>query len=118
VTLRGGGASNQISVRPPGGRRFELERGQGEAFHFAQTDQLGAYRVEEQGQPPRHFAVNLFDPQESTIAPRPTIELGPVELAGQATWEGGRFELWKLVLLAVLGVLCLEWYIYNRRVHV
>ena len=27
-------------------------------------------------------------------------------------------ELWKLLVLAALGLLLLEWYIYNRRVYV
>jgi hypothetical protein len=38
-------------------------------------------------------------------------------VTGQASWEGGRTELWRWLLCAVLGVLCLEWYIYNRRIY-
>lgn len=116
VTLRAAGTSGALTVRSPGGATTTLSRDSGDTFRFHGTDRLGVYRVEEPGVPPRHFAVNLFDAQESKLAPRDTVELGTSEVSGQATWEGGRFELWKLVLLAALAVLCLEWFVYNRRI--
>ena len=117
VALRPSGSGDKLSVRTPGGRVIALAREPGEAVHFSGTDELGVYEVEEAGQPPHRFAVNLFDSLESNIPPRNTVEIGYDEVTGQAVWEGGRFELWKLLLLAVLGILCLEWYIYNRRVY-
>jgi hypothetical protein len=116
--LRTTGGASALTVRTPGGRSIALTLAPGETQQFSGTDELGIYVVEEPGQPPRRFAVNLFDSSESNIAPRPGVEIGHTEIAGQAGWEGGRVELWKPLLLAVLGILCLEWYIYNRRVHV
>jgi hypothetical protein len=118
VPLRATGDSGALVVRTPGGRSISLAPAAGETVPFGGTDELGIYMVEEAGQPPRRFAVNLFDSAESNIPPRGSLEIGYDQIAAEAAWEGARMELWKPLLVAVLGILCLEWYIYNRRVHV
>ncbi len=118
MALRGVGSSGRLTVRTPSGKSVTLEGQAGSSLHFGDTDQTGIYTVEESGQPARYFAVNLFDAAESQIEPRAAVEIGYDKVLGQASWEGGRVELWKPLLLAVLCVLCLEWYIYNRRVYV
>jgi hypothetical protein len=120
VPLRAVGASDELTVRSPSGATHTVKRSHAETFNFSDTDELGVYQVEESGQPTRRFAVNLFDSLESNIEPRAagTIRIGYVDVKGQSSWEGARRELWKPLLLGALGVLCLEWYIYNRRVYV
>jgi hypothetical protein len=118
VALRATGTSGVLAVRTPGGKSISLALAPGETTQFGGTDELGIYLVEEAGEPPRRFAVNLFDGAESNIPPRSSLAIGYDEIRGQAVWEGGRVELWKPLLVAVLGILCLEWYIYNRRVYV
>jgi hypothetical protein len=120
ITLRSASTADTIEVRAPSGKSIGLKREKAETFSFSGTDELGIYRLEEPKQPPRRFAVNLFDSAESDINPRPdgTIRIGYVKVEGQSGWQGARRELWKLLLLGALGVLCLEWYIYNRRVYV
>lgn len=116
AVLRPQGAADELTVRKPSGETATLKRHRGEPLSFADTGALGVYAVEEPKQPVRHFVVNLFDNEESTISPKPDIEIGHSEVEGLATWEGARHELWRPLLLGALGVLCLEWYIYNRRV--
>jgi hypothetical protein len=118
IALEDAGSSGEIAVREPDGKIHQLTRSAGSAAQFSDTDQLGVYQVSEAGQPARSFAVNLFDAAESRIDPRRSIDIGYEKVSGEASWEGGRTELWKLLLLAVLCVLCVEWYIYNRRVYV
>jgi hypothetical protein len=118
IALRGTGSGESLTVRRPTGATETLKRPSGETFHFADTGELGIYSVEEPGQSPRHFAVNLFDAAESNLPPRADIQIGYEKVAGRTVWEGGRFELWKPLLLLALCVICLEWYIYNRRVHI
>ncbi|MEX0677312.1 MAG: BatA and WFA domain-containing protein [Pirellulales bacterium] len=118
VALRAFGSSGTLAVRTPGGKSITLSPEHGAALPFGGTDELGIYVVDEVGEPPRRFAVNLFDSAESNIPPRSAVQIGFDVVTGQAVWEGGRFELWKPLLAAVLGILCLEWYIYNRRVYV
>ena len=46
------------------------------------------------------------------------IRIGYVDVKGEAEFEPSRQEAWRFLLLVALAVLALEWYIYNRRVHV
>ena len=65
----------------------------------------------------RRFAVNLFDPNESQIEPRPSVKIGETEVQAGPTRRQPR-ELWRWVVAFGLVFLLLEWWIYNRRVHV
>lgn len=116
AVLKTPGTSRECVVKTPTGQAVTLQRQGGEPFVYNGTEALGVYAVEEADQPLRHFAVNLFDSAESTIDPRRDIEIGSTAIEGQSTWQGARHELWRPLLLGALGVLCLEWYIYNRRV--
>lgn len=87
---------------------------------FAETGQLGLYRVEalREGAAVESalFAVNLFDPNESAIAPRPELTLGGTVIPqAQAVEEIGQRELWSLLALIGLVVLLVEWWVYHRR---
>lgn len=115
-TLPAAAGSGVMTVDTPAGKRVEIPP-DADRRQFGDTDRVGPYTVQESGQPARHFTVNLFDSAESDIVPRDEVRLGFEEVTGQANWEGGRTETWRWVLCAVLGVLCLEWYIYNRRVY-
>jgi hypothetical protein len=116
LVFRSLSASDHCAIRTPSGHTVTLRRQTGESFAFDGTDTLGVYAIEEPGQPQRHFVVNLFDSAESTIDPRRDITIGQAEIEGETTWQGARHELWRPLILGALGVLCLEWYIYNRRV--
>ena len=86
------------------------------AFPFGATDKVGVYQAKWDGGQ-RSFAVNLLDPEESNIEPRPSIQIGNERLtAGQQSTPPR--EMWKWFALAALLLLLLEWYIYNRRVYV
>jgi hypothetical protein len=98
------------------------------AFH--ETDQLGMYDVQANGQLVARFAVNLFDRQESDIRLRTRqdektglqtvqdLTIGYQDVQAASPSSPDRKELWTWLLLAALFVLVLEWYIYNRRVYV
>jgi hypothetical protein len=75
--------------------------------------------VLEGGRVRRHVAANLLDPQESEIGTRPKLAMGREEVAGQtdASAKLSR-KLWPWLLLAALAVIMLEWFVYNRKVHV
>ncbi|MFZ4815984.1 MAG: vWA domain-containing protein [Phototrophicaceae bacterium] len=92
----------------------------GEVILYSDTAQLGVYRVAayannrliQQGA----FAVNLFAPNESAIAPHATIQLGEVEIQQSAQEEVGQRELWIWLALAALLILMLEWWVHHRRI--
>ena len=111
---------DRLTIEAPDGQTEAVERTSQLRFQYHDTDQLGVYQVYESGEITQRFAVNLFDPLESDIAPRPdgTIQIGYVDVKGQVDWEPARQETWKFLLLLALAVLLFEWYIYNRRVYI
>jgi hypothetical protein len=117
VALRSLTPTDRLSLRTPAGQTADVRRGKLSTFNFSGTDATGIYEVREAGQVAQRFAVNLFNSSESDVRPRPQLQLGAVEVQGQTDWEGARQETWKGLLLLALGVLLLEWYIYNRRVY-
>jgi hypothetical protein len=120
ITLRSATNAPKLTVQNPAGKTTELKPVEGGTFHYASTDELGIYRVNENQKLTQAFAVNLFDSAESEIRPRPenSIRIGYVDVKGEAGWEGARRELWKPLAFAALLVLLGEWYIYNRRVYI
>jgi hypothetical protein len=109
-----------LRLKLPSGRIDSLRPTRQHNFHFNDTDELGIYEAQEETATPKRFAINLCNADESDIRPRPEnlIKIGYVEVAGTTHWEPARQETWKPILLATLGVLLLEWYIYNRRVFI
>lgn len=112
----GTAAAEGVTVRTPTGKTVRPGQAAGR-LSFSETTELGPYAVQSGGATVERFAVNLFQPSESDIPPRQTIQLGWVQVEGQSAWASVRREIWKLLLLAGLAVLLLEWYIYNRRVY-
>jgi len=104
----------QREIPAPGGR-----------IAFTETQQLGLYQLELlqsgellQAQP---FAVNLFAPSESDIAPLAVDEL-PQRLGGTSPSaedeQLGLREWWMWLAAAALALLALEWWVYHRRLQV
>src|SRR5262249_9226202 len=101
----------------PGGKGEALKRGTRPDFSFGDTERVGVYTVRWDGKPQRDFAVNLLDADESNIDPRTEIQIGQDSIkSGQE--RGTPRDTWKWVALGALGLLLLEWYIYNRRVYI
>ncbi|MBI5667031.1 MAG: BatA domain-containing protein [Chloroflexi bacterium] len=113
--------ATSVRVTLPNGTARSLEVGR-ETLVFADTDQPGIYRVDIlngstviQSAP---FAVNLFAPGESNIAPQPTITLSGATITPTAREEVGQREFWPLAALLALLVLLVEWVVYHRRLQV
>jgi hypothetical protein len=65
-----------------------------------------------------YFAVNLFDPQESQIKPRPVIQLGLEVFNAAQPDQPSQRELWPWLASLALVVLILEWWAYHRRTFI
>jgi hypothetical protein len=122
VPLRGQAASQKITIQrtlpAPADEPKPVERSNRNTYDFADTDRQGVYEVQWGGdRAPQHFAVNLFDSDESDILTRKELTIGSGEaVEGSAAREVARKETWKTLLLIGLAVLLVEWYLYNRRV--
>jgi len=132
IALRADPEVQRLRVLPPEGRAVEIERSSQGTFPYHNADRPGLYRVEWDGEIRTLFAVNLFDPRESDIAPRGlvpedasaaeaerlSVRIGYERLQGTRERAPDRKEWWWALALAALGVLLVEWYIYNRRVYI
>lgn len=85
---------------------------------FADTDQLGVYIAQIYegdtliGEEP--FAVNLFDANESAIAPMGSVTIGTITLSEASREARGQRELWPYLAALGLAILLIEWLYYHR----
>jgi len=117
VTIQPAPEATQVVVTAPDGACHTLPVGDPLPV-FVSTGQLGVYRVEQLGQPgtvlqSAALPVNLFDEAESNIRPRETVWVGHTEVAAATREEEGRREFWPWLACAALGVLVVEWWMYQ-----
>ena len=106
------------TVETPGGARREMTRQANGSWSFADTDICGVYRVRAKAAAPISVAVNLFDRDESRLEPVPDLRIGSRKIpASQAGTQVNR-EYWRLLLIAGLVLLAMEWVIYHRRLGI
>lgn len=109
----------EVVLTYPDGRHTSLTPEQGR-LTFAETNALGVYgvalRAGGETVEQTAFAVNLFSPLESAIAPRATLPIAgaPTTEAGTAAQLEGRRELWRPLALVGLALLLVEWLVYQR----
>lgn len=104
----------------PKGRSQSIDRGPDGRFLFTQTDQLGVYEVRAEGleEPVERFCVNLFSNRESNLRVGLELQTGAESIAAASNTIRARQELWRWLLLLALGLLMLEWIVFNRRIFI
>lgn len=97
----------------------EITPGSSGSIRFSGTSRAGPYSVSFPDQPTRLFAVNLLDPKESDVEPRRQIVLAaqPVQ-AQEHALSRANLPFWPFLVGLVLVLVCLEWFVYNRRVRI
>lgn len=105
-------------VHRPDGKTDTVSVGGFQTVFYARTRQVGPYRLEPGVRGHDLFAVNLFNPVESHVAPAPKVTLGAELVVAQAGSIEVNQPAWPYVMLAMLAMLLLEWIVYNRRVFV
>jgi hypothetical protein len=118
VTLLTPGGAEAVTIRRPDGTTETVSAGQQQSIHYGRTRQVGVYRVEPAAPGQDSFAVNLFNGVESNIAPVGSLTVGADGAKPQTASVEINKPAWKYFLLALLGLLLLEWVVYNRRVMV
>jgi len=124
------GATN-VKVVTPDGDRFSVNPASDGRISYGPIPRAGLYEVQWEGpagprdpiidgKPRRAIPVNLFDPDESSLRVRESLSLVTGVTSTSVAGAGGGGEtrsLWHWALLGLLGMLMLEWYVYNRKVH-
>jgi len=107
-----------VVVTRPDKWQDRIETGQYDTLHYARTREVGVYEVSPSLAGAGRFAVNLFNPSESRVAPARTLTLGVASLETSSKDVDVNRPAWRYALLALLAILVLEWVVYNRRVFV
>jgi Mg-chelatase subunit ChlD len=110
--------ADKLVVRRPDGRSESLSVQDHPAVYYGDTNRLGVYRVVPGVQGYDAFAVNLFNANESHIQPNPQFRIGTEQIGATQSSRRENRPLWPWLLLAAMGVLLLEWVVYNRRILV
>jgi hypothetical protein len=132
VVLRAESLVDTIQVVAPDGKSKTLSRTPQGTFVYNDTAHTGIYRATWGKDGSLNFPVNLFDPRESNIAPRGLVPEGATEsqkaqyvikigyeaVKGTRQARAAKKDWWPYIAVAVLGLLLVEWYIYNRRVYI
>ncbi|MDA7873532.1 BatA and WFA domain-containing protein [Rhodopirellula sp.] len=116
VRIRLENAITAPTVTRIGGSPVDLTPGPAGALEIIETEVPGNYRVESEAKLADLFAINLFDPRESSIATVNEIELGYESVSSQDNGIVQRKEFWRWALIAMLGLIATEWWVYSRRV--
>jgi hypothetical protein len=116
VRLRVESALSDVQISRVGDKGDKYTTGPSGTIEFVNTDQPGNYRVEAEERLADLFAVNLFDRRESDISAAPTVDLGYEEVGATVAGIERRNEYWRWLLMAMLGLLAAEWWIYSKRV--
>ncbi|VAW40919.1 hypothetical protein MNBD_CHLOROFLEXI01-1572 [hydrothermal vent metagenome] len=112
-----GASSTAVLVQKPDGSRWSAEVGEDDLF-FTETDALGLYTVllrdAAADRLAGSFAVNLFSPAESAIAPADTIPIGQAVQEAEDEGDVGQQELWPWLLAIAIIILIVEWWVHHR----
>jgi von Willebrand factor type A domain/Aerotolerance regulator N-terminal len=133
VAIHAETANRSIKVKSADGRStVEVPRSPQGTFIYNHASTNGVYQATWEPKGLLPFAVNLFDMRESDLASRGLVPVGAPESMAESyeikigynpvvgTQKPARVQkdVWWWLALGALGVLLVEWYIYNRRVYV
>lgn len=129
VTRLPGGVSS-VTMRTPSGDRKTIDAAPDGTVSYGPLERTGVYTltwdgpagstdVLVNGAPVRPITVNLVDPAESDLGTRPSLAMAREVVDAEKDRTGLLTRrLWPYAILAALGVVMLEWWVYNRKVAV
>jgi hypothetical protein len=107
--------SKVMLIDPHGGQQALPIPPQGD-FALPALEHVGIYKTEPPIQGFERMAVNLLDPNESNLVPASTAPGGTADAVKEGTGKVRR-DLWRYLVMAGIGMLFIEWWVYTRRVH-
>lgn len=106
-------------VDGPGIPGLEVTSSAAGSIRFPGTERVGPYSLSVPDQQTRVFAVNLLDPHESDVAPvREVAFSGQAVQAEEQALTRSNLPLWPFLVGLALILVCLEWFVYTRKVRI
>jgi hypothetical protein len=124
-----GTAASAVTLTLPDDQRVALQPAQDGTVAFGPLVRSGVYTLEWTGQAVggdvevggrirRALAANLLDPGESEIGAAKELALASRVVAAKGGEQNVTRKLWPWFVLGALGVCMVEWFVYNRKVHI
>src|ERR1051325_1712046 len=82
---------------------------------YKNTEAVGVYEARV-GTNRIQFCSNLLSKEESNIAPRDQISVGKFGAVESQRLQTANLEIWRWIALGGFCLLCVEWYLFHRRV--
>ncbi|MBN2374861.1 MAG: VWA domain-containing protein [Sedimentisphaerales bacterium] len=96
----------------------EIIIGDSGVLRYSATERAGIYVVEIPDQPPRYFAVNLLNENESNINPQKELTFTGLTLqARDESLSLANLPLWPYLVAFALFIAVLEWLVYIKKVR-
>lgn len=121
----------RASLESPGGLSTALTPATDGRIVYGPIPKTGIYTVKFDGTPgpmdlktdgggvARVFTANLFDLAETDVRAAKEVPFASAVATAQERRDAkADHKLWPYLLLAALGVILVEWFIYNRKVHI
>ena len=102
------------TVVSPDGSKHAVQIDPLRPVYFGVTERAGVYTVMRGSDVVQH-AANLADMNESSIEPEEKLSVGRGEVAAERGRVKQNRELWRLLVIAGICALTVEWWIYSRR---
>ncbi len=117
VRLPDGTMSGEVVAAPDGRIVYGPIHDSG-VYRVEWNGSMGASDVEDDGKVLRFYAANLLDGPESDVGSAETLGLSNRVVSASSQGEITRLkEWWPWLLLGALGVMMVEWWIYNKKVY-
>jgi len=104
-----------LTMVTPDGTNVSLPSDAAGRIDIPAADRVGIYEIQQSGTVVDAFSVNLFDRIESTIASVEKVTIGDQPVMESKSRVNGRSEFWRMILIAMLAVLAIEWWYYGHR---
>jgi len=105
-----------VSVQGPQYERVNVAV-KGQHVTVVNPEKVGMFEATWEGGESR-FAVNLFDADESDIKPNVDLNLGEQAVVRMSHIGPNNRDIWRWFAAFAMVVMLIEWYVYNRRVHI
>lgn len=120
VSLNVPPGAEKLKITLPDSHTEELDvRGRAVAA-FARTRETGLYQAafDDSKRTTEAFAVNILDETESHVAPNQNFTIGSEQIKTMEASKRVNESLWPYAAAVALGLVLLEWWVYNRRVMI
>jgi hypothetical protein len=110
----------EVEVVTPTGERRRMPVGSDGQVVLGPVEAVGPYRLSwssGSGRSSRLVAANLLDSAESDVRASEELALATAAVGAATGQTKLERRLWPWLILAALGVIMLEWFVYNRKVH-